>query len=91
MKKVRAIIIFDDYLEGVTRYIGDIFEVTDERYNEIITKGGNWVEVVEDEEKEQDLSKFKKTELEKLAKEKGINDKEIKGASKEALIEMLRG
>ena len=91
MKKVRAIIIFDDYLEGVTRYIGDIFEVTDERYNEIITKGGNWVEVVEDEEKEQDLSKFKKTELEKLAKEKGITDKEIKGASKEALIEMLRG
>lgn len=48
--KVRALIMFDDYLEGVTRQTGEVFEVTEERHEEIITKGGPWVEVVEEEE-----------------------------------------
>lgn len=95
MIKVRALIVFDDYLEGVTRYIGDVFEVTDERYNEIITKGGPWVEIIENEEEkeqEQDLSKLKRSELEKMAKDKGIPEQDIKEAgNKEELIKIIKG
>lgn len=45
---VKALIKFNDYLEGVTREIGDTFEVSEERYDEILTKGGfDWIEKVE--------------------------------------------
>lgn len=46
--KVRALIRFEDYKEGTMRNVGDVFEVTKERHEEILTKGGAWVEVVEE-------------------------------------------
>lgn len=52
--KVRALILFEDYLEDVTRHIGDVFEVTEERYQEILTKGGSWVEEVLEEETQEE-------------------------------------
>lgn len=52
MIKVKAIEDFQDYKEEVTRYVGDEFEVTEERYEEIIEKGGNWVIPVEEEDSE---------------------------------------
>lgn len=52
MIKVKAIEDFQDYKEEVTRYVGDEFEVTEERYEEIIEKGGNWVIPVAEEDSE---------------------------------------
>lgn len=52
MIKVKAIEDFQDYKEEVTRYVGDEFEVTEERCEEIIEKGGNWVIPVEEEDSE---------------------------------------
>lgn len=52
MIKVKAIEDFQDYKEEVTRYVGDEFEVTEERYEEIIEKGGNWVIPVEEDDSE---------------------------------------
>ncbi len=89
--KVKALLKFDDLLENTTRNIGDIFEVSKKRYDEILTKGGKWVEVVEDIE-DVDLSKMKRKELEDIARQKGIPDEEIKNAqNKDALIELLEG
>ena len=34
------------------RNVGDVFEVTEERHEEILTKGGLWVEPVEELETE---------------------------------------
>ena len=53
--KIKALRRFQDYKENVVREVGDEFEVTEERYNEIVnglTKfgEGDWVvEVVEPE------------------------------------------
>lgn len=63
--KVRALIEFEDYLEHETRKQGDVFEVTKERFDEILTKGGPWVELVEDDveedvEEENETKKTKK-------------------------------
>ena len=94
MIKVRALIVFEDYKEQTTRQIGDIFEVSEERLNEILTKGGAWVEVVEEQEQdeEQGLSKLKRSELEKIAKYKGIAENDIKEAgNKEELIKIIKG
>jgi len=91
---VRALIVFEDYKEQTTRQIGDIFEVSEERLNEILTKGGAWVEVVEEQEQdeEQGLSKLKRSELEKIAKDKGIAENDIKEAgNKEELIKIIKG
>lgn len=94
MIKVRALIVFEDYKEQTTRQIGDIFEVSDERLNQILTKGGAWVEVVEEQEQdeEQGLSKLKRSELERIAKDKGIPEQDIKEAgNKEELIKIIKG
>jgi len=94
MIKVRALIVFDDYKEQTTRQIGDIFEVSEERLNQILTQGGAWVEVVEEQEQdeEQGLSKLKRSELEKIAKDKGIAENDIKEAgNKEELIKIIKG
>lgn len=94
MIKVRALIVFEDYKEQTTRQIGDIFEVSEERLNEILTKGGAWVEVVEEQEQdgEQGLSKLKRSELERIAKDKGIHENDIKEAgNKEELIKIIKG
>ena len=45
--KVKTTVQFNDFLEDVTRYPGDVFMVSEERLNEIYEKGGSWVEVVE--------------------------------------------
>ena len=93
MIKVRALIVFEDYQEQTTRQIGDIFEVSEERLNQILTQGGAWVEVVEEQEQdeEQDLSKLKRSELEKIAKDKGIAENDIKEAGdKEELIKIIK-
>lgn len=58
--KVRALIDFEDLKAGKTRYIGDIFGVSKERYEEILEKGGAWVEIVEDEKKETAKKETKK-------------------------------
>ena len=47
--KVRALIRFEDYKENVMRNAGDVFEVTEERHEEILTKGGLWVEPIEEQ------------------------------------------
>lgn len=94
MIKVRALIVFEDYKEQTTRQIGDIFEVSEERLNQILTQGGAWVEVVEEQEQdeEQTLTKLKRSELEKIAKDKGIPEQDIKEAgNKEELIKIIKG
>ena len=94
MIKVRALIVFDDYKEQTTRQVDEVFEVSEGRLNEILTKGGAWVEVVEQQEQdeEQDLSKLKRSELEKIAKDKGMAENDIKEAgNKEELIKIIKG
>lgn len=94
MIKVRALIVFEDYREQTTRQIGDIFEVSEERLNQILTQGGAWVEVVEEQEQdeEQVLTKLKRSELERIAKDKGIPEQDIKEAgNKEELIKIIKG
>ena len=91
---VRALIVFEDYKEQTTRQIGDIFEVSEERLNQILTQGGAWVEVVEEQEQdeEQVLTKLKRSELERIAKDKGIPEQDIKEAgNKEELIKIIKG
>ena len=58
--KVRALIDFNDLKTGKTRHIGDIFGVSKERYEEILEKGGAWVEIVEEEKKETAKKETKK-------------------------------
>ena len=58
--KVRALIDFEDLKAGKTRHIGDIFGVTKERYEEILEKGGAWIEIVEEEKKETAKKETKK-------------------------------
>ncbi|MDY3824165.1 MAG: hypothetical protein SOZ69_05065 [Streptococcus sp.] len=41
--------VFHDLKEDIIRFEGDIFEVTEERFNEINEKLPNFLEVVEDE------------------------------------------
>lgn len=43
MITVCAIYDFNDKVEGVYRKVGDRFEVSKERYFEILEKGGDWV------------------------------------------------
>lgn len=49
--KIKALRRFQDYKENVVREIGDEFEVTEERYNEIVNGlakfgEGDWVDVI---------------------------------------------
>lgn len=73
---VKALIVFDDLKENVRRQMGDIFEVSDERYKQIITKGGKWVERVDDE-----TQKVDETAGQKKATTKKVNgrSKPVKG------------
>ena len=77
MIKVRAKIKFDDYKEKVTRNAGDVFLVTQERYNEILTNGGDWVEEVEEIEEVEEVE-----EVEKVEKEKSTNKRTPKTTRK---------
>lgn len=44
--KVKVIDEFYDLKEDTLRQLGDTFEVSPERFNEILSRGGNWVEEV---------------------------------------------
>ena len=52
MITVCAIYDFKDKVEGVYRKVGDRFEVSKERYFEILEKGGDWVVPVAEISKE---------------------------------------
>lgn len=86
--KVKAVIEFFDLKEKKLRIVGDEFEVSNERFSEILTKGGKWIEEVEvkkiekAEEKELTIS-----EIKSMLDEKGI--KYAKGAKKDELLSLL--
>lgn len=71
MIKVKATIQFRDLKENKLRRVGDTFEVSESRYNEILEKGGNWIE--------KDYSDFTvkelKAELDKREIEYSVGDK----------------
>lgn len=46
--KVKALIRFKDLKENIERQIGDEFVISKERYDEILTNGGEWIKEVED-------------------------------------------
>lgn len=79
--RVKAIHEFRDLKENVKRKIGDEFEVSDFRYNEILTKGGKWVEIVPDK----DFKYMTKDEIMARLDEKGI-----KYSKKETKSELLK-
>lgn len=64
MVKVCAICDFRDTKENIYRKVGDRFEVTEDRYFEIIEKGGDWVvpvaTLLEDVKKDKKMSKKNK-------------------------------
>ena len=64
MVKVCAICDFRDTKESIYRKVGDRFEVTEDRYFEIIEKGGDWVvpvaTLLEDVKKDKKMSKKNK-------------------------------
>ena len=78
--KVKATVQFNDFLENETRYPGDEWVVTEERLEEIYTKGGPWVEVVE-RSVEEDLQEEIKEEEDKG---KGGKKSSKKGSDKES-------
>lgn len=92
MIKVKTLVQFQDFLENQLRYVGDVFEVTKERLEEITTKGGNWVEVIKDINSTEDITKMKKDELIEAAKNKGISEQEIKKTkTKDDLVKLIQG
>lgn len=82
--RVRTINSFYDLKEDVKREIGDEFNVSETRFNEIITKGGNWVEEITQEVPLKDLSK---NELIEILDERKIEYS--KNESKEELLKKL--
>lgn len=81
---VKCIYPFFDLKEDTKRDIGETFDVTLERYEEILSKG-NFIEKAE-EEIQKDLTK---DEIKKLLKEKNIEYN--KSATKNELKEILDG
>ena len=67
--RVSTINSFYDLKEDVKREVGDEFNVSETRFNEIITKGGNWVEKITQEVPLKDL---KKNELIEILDERKI-------------------
>lgn len=86
--RVRTINSFYDLKEDVKREVGDEFDVSETRFNEIITKGGNWVEEITQEVPLKDLSK---NELIEILDERKIeySKKESNEESKEELLKKL--
>lgn len=81
---VKCIYPFFDLKEDTRRDIGETFDVTLERYEEILSKG-NFIEKAE-EEIQKDLTK---EEIKKLLEEKNIEYN--KSATKNELKEILDG
>lgn len=73
--KVKATVQFNDFLENETRYPGDEWVVTEERLEEIYTKGGPWVEVIEEKSEEN----FEEDKGSKKTSKKGSDKESGKG------------
>ena len=80
--RVRTINSFYDLKEDVKREIGDEFNVSETRFNEIITKGGNWVEEITQEVPLKDLSKNELIEI--------LDERKIEYSKKESKEELLK-
>lgn len=78
--RVKAIFKFFDLKENKLRLIGDEFEVSDLRFDEILNKGGNWVEKIEKKE-------LTIAEIKAKLEEKGIEYN--KNAKKDELLSFL--
>jgi hypothetical protein len=80
--RVRTINSFYDLKEDVKREVGDEFNVSETRFDEIITKGGNWVEKITQEVPLKDLTK---NELIKI-----LDERKIEYSKKESKEELLK-
>lgn len=80
MKKVKALIQFKDLKEMKLRKIGDVFDVSNERFDEILAKG-DWVEEI------QELDNLTVKEIKELLDKKEIDYPS--DAKKAELIELL--
>ena len=80
MKKVKALIQFKDLKEMKLRKIGDVFDVSNERFDEILAKG-DWVEEI------QELDNLTVKEIKELLDKKEIDY--TSDAKKAELIELL--
>lgn len=80
--RVRTINSFYDLKEDVKREVGDEFNVSETRFNEIITKGGNWVEKITQEVPLKDLSKNELIEI--------LDERKIEYSKKESKEELLK-
>lgn len=80
--RVRTINSFYDLKEDVKREVGDEFNVSETRFNEIITKGGNWVEKITQEVPLKDLTKNKLIEI--------LDERKIEYSKKESKEELLK-
>lgn len=80
--RVRTINSFYDLKEDVKREVGDEFNVSETRFNEIITKGGNWVEEITQEVRLKDLSKNELIEI--------LDERKIEYSKKESKEELLK-
>ncbi len=80
--RVRTINSFYDLKEDVKREVGDEFNVSETRFNEIITKGGNWVEKITQEVPLKDLTKNELIEI--------LDERKIEYSKKESKEELLK-
>lgn len=80
MKKVKALIQFKDLKEMKLRKIGDVFDVSNERFDEILAKG-DWIEEI------QELDNLTVKEIKELLDKKEIDYPS--DAKKAELIELL--
>lgn len=80
--RVRTINSFYDLKDDVKREVGDEFNVSETRFNEIITKGGNWVEEITQEVPLKDLSKNELIEI--------LDERKIEYSKKESKEELLK-
>ena len=80
--RVRTINSFYDLKEDVKREVGDEFNVSETRFDEIITKGGNWVKKITQEVPLKDLTK---NELIKI-----LDERKIEYSKKESKEELLK-
>ena len=80
--RVRTINSFYDLKEDVKREVGDEFNVSETRFNEIIKKGGNWVEKVTQEVPLKNLTKNELIEI--------LDERKIEYSKKESKEELLK-
>lgn len=80
--RIRTINSFYDLKEDIKREVGDEFNVSETRFNEIITKGGNWVEKITQEVPSEDLTKNKLFEI--------LDERKIEYSKKESKEELLK-